>query len=68
VIAASAPEGIPGFSFVWQFVTIFAFVVALWRAGVKRRDPGFDAFMLVTRYSVVGMGIGLCVLFVAAVL
>lgn len=55
----AAVNAIPGFEFVWQFVTLGAFVGGVLAYRRRRGDPHRDPFELITRWAVVGLMVGI---------
>lgn len=56
-----AVDAIPAISFVWQVVTIATFMGAVVAYRRKRRDPDYDHFSLVVRWSVAGLVVGVVI-------
>lgn len=67
-LLAAVPEALPVVTFLWQWVTVGAFVGALLAYRRKGRDPGSDPFVLVTRWSVTGLLLGLGAIALVALL
>ena len=53
-MAAGSTDALPGFAFVRQFVTAFAFIGSLVAYRRKRRDHDSDPFRSSLRWSILG--------------
>ena len=56
------------FAFVWQFVVGFGFIGATLAYRLKRRTPETEEFLIVYRWSLFGLGVGVASAIVAEVL
>jgi hypothetical protein len=53
-VGAGSTDALPGFAFVWRFVTAFAFVGSLVAYRRKRRDHDSDPFPIRLRWGILG--------------
>src|SRR5205823_10088656 len=54
----AAVDAVPEISFVWQVVTIATFIGGVVAYVRKQRDPDYDHFSLIVRWSVAGLVVG----------